>query len=164
ARRLRGLRRPAERAHLRDGRERGGGDGGTWPDGRDRGRFQGRAEGARHDHPRPGLRPQSGRRSRDPGPDPLFQRPPSRLPAEHPAPHARHVADADVILESACELEAAWMDPLARNARSGAPLVKLAEAAKLEIAKGDAEEPAGDPHVWQDPTNVQKMVEVIRDT
>src|SRR5206468_637535 len=61
-------------------------------------------------------------------------------------------------------LESSWFDPLSKDLKSGAQLVKLADAAQLQIEKGDEEEPQGDSHVWQDPTNAQKMVNAIRDT
>jgi ABC-type Zn uptake system ZnuABC Zn-binding protein ZnuA len=76
---------------------------------------------------------------------------------------ARKFAQADIVFENGLGLEP-WADSLATNVRSGVTVVKLAEAATLAIKQGDAEELAGDPHVWQDPTNVQKMVDVIRDT
>ncbi|MBI4492902.1 MAG: zinc ABC transporter substrate-binding protein [Chloroflexi bacterium] len=79
------------------------------------------------------------------------------------AEDARKIAQADVVLAIGIGLEP-WLDALARNARPGVQVVELAGAAKLQIEKGDdPEEPEGDPHVWQDPANTQKMVDVIRD-
>ncbi|MEA2639707.1 MAG: zinc/manganese transport system substrate-binding protein [Chloroflexota bacterium] len=79
------------------------------------------------------------------------------------ADDARNVANADVIFQNGVGLET-WLDKLAQNAKPSTLIVKLGEAASIPIRAGDAEEPAGDPHVWMDPTNVQLMVLVIRDT
>jgi ABC-type Zn uptake system ZnuABC Zn-binding protein ZnuA len=59
----------------------------------------------------------------------------------------------------------AWLEPLLTNVRPGTPVVKLGDQSGLQLLQGSGEEEAqGDPHVWQDPTNVQKLVIVIRDT
>ena len=79
------------------------------------------------------------------------------------AENARNFSQADLVLANGVGLEP-WLDSLGRNVRSGIPAVKLAEAAKLQIEKGDDREPDGDPHVWQDPTNAVKMVNAIRDS
>lgn len=43
--------------------------------------------------------------------------------------------------------------------------MKLGEQSELSLLQGSGtEQDQGDPHVWQDPTNVQKMVATIRDT
>jgi ABC-type Zn uptake system ZnuABC Zn-binding protein ZnuA len=85
------------------------------------------------------------------------------------ADDARKFTQADVIFHNGVGLEP-WLEDLAKNARPGVPIVNLAQAANLTILAGeheeDEEEPEhdkGDPHVWFDPTNVQKMVGVIRD-
>lgn len=79
------------------------------------------------------------------------------------ADDARKIAQADLILANGIGLEP-WLDVLARNARSGTSVVKVAEVAQIHVEKGGPDEPEGDPHVWQDPTDAQKMVIAIRDT
>jgi ABC-type Zn uptake system ZnuABC Zn-binding protein ZnuA len=83
------------------------------------------------------------------------------------AEDARRFAQADVVFYNGAGLET-WLDELAHNTRPGVPVVNLAEAANLTLRAGEEseDEPQGgdDPHIWFDPTNVQKMVNVIRDT
>jgi zinc/manganese transport system substrate-binding protein/manganese/iron transport system substrate-binding protein len=79
------------------------------------------------------------------------------------AADARAFSDADVIFANGVGLET-WFDSLAANARPGVPVVKLGEQSGIALRGGDADEPLGDPHVWFDPTNVQRMVANIRDT
>lgn len=79
------------------------------------------------------------------------------------AQDARNVADADLILMNGVGLEP-WMDRLAQNARPGVAIVKLGEEPGITLRPGDEETPMGDPHLWFDPTNVQRMVARIRDT
>jgi zinc/manganese transport system substrate-binding protein/manganese/iron transport system substrate-binding protein len=80
------------------------------------------------------------------------------------ADDARHVAQADIVFTNGVGLES-WLDPLLTNVRAGTPVVKLGEQSGIQLLQGAGpEESAGDPHVWQDPTNVQKMVVQIRDT
>ena len=89
------------------------------------------------------------------------------------ADDARKLALADVVFSNGAGLEP-WIDDLAKNVRPGVPVVPLAHAANLSLRAaehdehGEADEehehPAGDPHVWYDPTNVQKMVGVVGDT
>lgn len=80
------------------------------------------------------------------------------------AEDARKMGRADVVFSNGVQLEP-WFESLSKNARSGVPVVSLAVAAKLRIRGaegGDQGRPGiGDPHVWFDPTNVQKMVDVI---
>src|SRR2546428_2976507 len=78
------------------------------------------------------------------------------------AADARSVAGADLIVTNGVGLET-WFDSLGRNARSGVPIVKLGEESGIAVRPGDEEEPLGDPHVWFDPTNAQRMVNRIRD-
>jgi ABC-type Zn uptake system ZnuABC Zn-binding protein ZnuA len=78
------------------------------------------------------------------------------------ATDARNVAGADLILQNGVGLEP-WFERLAQNARPGAPILKLGEVSGIPLRRGDAETPMGDPHVWFDPTNVQRMVNAIRD-
>ena len=79
---------------------------------------------------------------------------------EPTAADARNIAQTDLILANGVGLES-WLDPLTKNKKTSTPVVKLAEGANLKIAEGNEEEPEGDPHVWQDPTNVKAMVDVI---
>ena len=79
------------------------------------------------------------------------------------AADARAVADADVIFANGVDLET-WFDRLARNARGGVPIVKLGEVSGITLRPGDESASLGDPHVWFDPTNAQRMVVGIRDT
>lgn len=79
------------------------------------------------------------------------------------AADARAFVDADVIFANGVDLET-WFDRLARNARSGVPIVKLAEAPGISLQPGDESDSLGDPHVWFDPVNAQHMVAAIRDT
>ncbi len=79
------------------------------------------------------------------------------------AADARSVADAAVIFTNGVGLEP-WFDRLAQNARPGVPIVKLAEVSSVPLLPGDRDNPVGNPHVWFDPTNVQRMVNTIRDT
>jgi ABC-type Zn uptake system ZnuABC Zn-binding protein ZnuA len=87
------------------------------------------------------------------------------------AEDARKLAQADLVFYNGVELEP-WIEDLARNARSQVPVLDLAETARLDVKAPEEEgedEPghaheSGDPHVWYDPTNVQKIVEVLRDT
>jgi ABC-type Zn uptake system ZnuABC Zn-binding protein ZnuA len=79
------------------------------------------------------------------------------------AADARGFADADVIFANGVGLET-WFDSLARNVRPGVPIIKLGEESGIAVRPGDEEEPLGDPHVWFDPTNAQRMVTKIRDT
>lgn len=88
------------------------------------------------------------------------------------AEDARKFTQADVVFHNGVGLEP-WLEDLAKNARPGVPIVNLAQAANLTIMAGEQEEhdegdaeheqSQGDPHVWFDPTNVQRMVGVIRD-
>jgi ABC-type Zn uptake system ZnuABC Zn-binding protein ZnuA len=76
---------------------------------------------------------------------------------------ARKFAQADVVFYNGVGLES-WLDDLAYNTRPGVPIVNLAETAGLAVRVGEKSEGDDDPHVWFDPTNVQKMVGAIRDT
>jgi ABC-type Zn uptake system ZnuABC Zn-binding protein ZnuA len=80
------------------------------------------------------------------------------------ADDARHLAQANVVFANGVGIET-WLDPLLTNVRSGTPVVKLAEQSGIQLLTGLGEEASSaDPHVWHDPTNVQKMVVTIRDT
>ena len=80
------------------------------------------------------------------------------------ADDARHLAQADVVFSNGLGLET-WLEPLLISVRSGVPVVKLGERSGIPQLTGLGEEAdAADPHVWHDPTNVQRMVAQIRDT
>jgi ABC-type Zn uptake system ZnuABC Zn-binding protein ZnuA len=79
------------------------------------------------------------------------------------AADARAFVDADVIFANGVDLET-WFDRLARNARSGVSIVKVAEVPGISLRPGDESGSLGDPHVWLDPVNVQHMAVAIRDT
>jgi ABC-type Zn uptake system ZnuABC Zn-binding protein ZnuA len=79
------------------------------------------------------------------------------------AADARAFADGDVVFANGADLET-WLDRLARNTRPGVRLVRLAESAEIALRPGDESTSLGDPHVWLDPTNAQRMVAAIRDT
>ncbi|MBO0884881.1 MAG: zinc ABC transporter substrate-binding protein [Mycobacterium sp.] len=80
------------------------------------------------------------------------------------ADDARKFAQADLVLANGVGLET-WMDPLLTNVPNGTPIVRLGDESDLPLLQGTGEEEqSGDPHVWQDPTNVEKMVVKIRDT
>src|SRR5205814_8582044 len=49
------------------------------------------------------------------------------------------------------------------NAKPGTRIVRLSDESGIPVRPGDEQEPVGDPHVWFDPTNVQRMVVTIRD-
>jgi zinc/manganese transport system substrate-binding protein len=80
------------------------------------------------------------------------------------ASDARSFAAADVVFANGVGLET-WLEPLLNNVRSGTPVVRLGEESGIAVTHGSGDEAEeGDPHVWQDPTNVQRMVAVIGDT
>jgi zinc/manganese transport system substrate-binding protein/manganese/iron transport system substrate-binding protein len=77
---------------------------------------------------------------------------------------ARNFAAADVVFANGVGLET-WLDPLLNNVRPGTAVVWLGDDSGIALLQGSGNEQSqGDPHVWQDPTNAQKMVSVIRDT
>ena len=79
------------------------------------------------------------------------------------ADDARKFAQADIVFANGVGLET-WLDPLLTNVPSTTPVVKLAQQSGITLLRGAGEEAdSGDPHVWQDPTNAQKMVATIRD-
>jgi ABC-type Zn uptake system ZnuABC Zn-binding protein ZnuA len=80
------------------------------------------------------------------------------------ADDARKFAQADLVFANGVGLES-WLDPLLTNVPANSPVVKLGDVSGIPLLQGlGAEEQSGDPHIWQDPRNVQKMVDVIRQT
>src|SRR5581483_2026377 len=59
------------------------------------------------------------------------------------------LAGAKLVVTSGVGLDA-WMGKVIANSGTHAPVVVASQA--LPIRKGDAAEPAGDPHWWHDPT------------
>jgi ABC-type Zn uptake system ZnuABC Zn-binding protein ZnuA len=85
-------------------------------------------------------------------------------PNQPTANDARNFATADIVFANGVGLET-WLDPLVSNVRPGTPVVRLGGDSGIALLPGSGDEQSqGDPHAWQDPTNVQKMVSVIRDT
>jgi ABC-type Zn uptake system ZnuABC Zn-binding protein ZnuA len=90
---------------------------------------------------------------------------PSADPHEYQptAVDARNVARADVLIANGLGLEGGWFQALAKNAPPDAQVIELAKLVSGQAQPAGPHESEGDPHVWQDPTNVRKMVPVIRD-
>ncbi len=70
------------------------------------------------------------------------------------ADDAKKLADADLILRSGVELEK-WMDKLIASSGTRAMVVDCSQGVALR--KGDAGDPAGDPHIWFNPQNAKQM-------
>jgi ABC-type Zn uptake system ZnuABC Zn-binding protein ZnuA len=71
---------------------------------------------------------------------------------------ATAISGAKLIVVSGVGVDA-WMDKVIANAGSGAPVVVASQGLKLR--KGDAQEPAGDPHWWHDPTNFERAARTV---
>ncbi len=81
--------------------------------------------------------------------------------AYEPTPSdARLVAEADLVLKHNIGLDR-WLDKIIENAGGHARVITV--TAGIPLAPGDAQEPAGDPHVWFDVTNAMTMTRNIRD-
>lgn len=68
---------------------------------------------------------------------------------------AQTISGAEIIFVYGVGLDE-FMDKAIANANSKAPVITV--TAGLTPLKGDDQEPAGDPHMWFDPTLAQKMV------
>lgn len=68
---------------------------------------------------------------------------------------ANAIAKADIVFVHGIGLDS-WMDKTVRNATANVPVITTTNG--INVLKGDANEPEGDPHVWFDPTLVQTMV------
>lgn len=77
---------------------------------------------------------------------------------EPTADDVKNIADADIVLRSGVELEK-WMDKLIQNSGTRATIVDCSQGATIH--KGDAEEPAGDPHLWFSTDNAKVMAHNI---
>jgi len=71
------------------------------------------------------------------------------------------VANADVVFINGVGLEETLMSLINNNVRKGVPVIEM--AAGLPLIGGDANEPAGNPHLWMDPQYAIHYVEQIRD-
>jgi ABC-type Zn uptake system ZnuABC Zn-binding protein ZnuA len=67
------------------------------------------------------------------------------------------LGDADVVFRSGRDLDG-WLDELIASAGSDAEEVRLTDFALATGSQGDV-----DPHWWQDPRNVERAVDAIRD-
>ncbi len=66
------------------------------------------------------------------------------------------IADADVLVKNGVGLEK-WLDDTVRSAGFDGTTVDASKGVPI-IAGDDPAEPAGDPHIWQSPTNAKIMV------
>lgn len=65
------------------------------------------------------------------------------------------IADADVTVKNGVDLEK-WFDDTIASASPRGAIVDASEG--VAVLPGDAEDPAGDPHIWHDPQNAKIMV------
>jgi ABC-type Zn uptake system ZnuABC Zn-binding protein ZnuA len=65
------------------------------------------------------------------------------------------VARADVLVKNGVGLER-WLDDTIKSAGFGGTTVDTSKG--VRIRQGDEEDPAGDPHIWQNPQNAKLMV------
>jgi manganese/iron transport system substrate-binding protein len=79
-----------------------------------------------------------------------------------PVPRSvQSVTDADLVIINGVGLEETLLNLINNNVRKGVPVVEM--AAGLLVIGGDANEPAGNPHLWLDPQYAVHYVERIRD-
>ncbi len=71
---------------------------------------------------------------------------------------ANAIAKADIVFVHGIGLDS-WMDKTIKSANVTAPVILTTSG--INVLKGDANAPDGDPHVWFDPTLVQTMVTTI---
>jgi ABC-type Zn uptake system ZnuABC Zn-binding protein ZnuA len=65
------------------------------------------------------------------------------------------IARADILVKNGVDLEH-WLDDTISSAGFQGTTVDTSKG--VQIRKGDEEDPAGDPHIWQNPRNVKIMV------
>jgi manganese/iron transport system substrate-binding protein len=70
------------------------------------------------------------------------------------------IANAQIIFENGVGLET-WLNKVIQNSGTRAPVIDTSKGVK--ILKGDAQEPQGDPHIWQSAANDIIMLNNIRD-
>jgi manganese/iron transport system substrate-binding protein len=68
------------------------------------------------------------------------------------------IADADLVVESGVGLEAAWLDDTVSSAGYEGEVVDASRGVRVRAGDGDAEQKAGDPHIWHDPADARIMV------
>ncbi len=68
------------------------------------------------------------------------------------------VADAEVVLVNGLDLDG-WIDDVVKS--SGTTTRPVVVTTGLTLRPGDDESPDGDPHVWLDPRNAEKMVQTM---
>jgi ABC-type Zn uptake system ZnuABC Zn-binding protein ZnuA len=68
------------------------------------------------------------------------------------------IADADVTVKNGVDLEK-WFDDTIASASPRGVIVDSSEG--VAVLPGDDEDPAGDPHIWHDPRNAERMVTTI---
>ncbi len=73
----------------------------------------------------------------------------------------RAVADAQLILENGVGIES-WLNKLIQNSGTHASVIDASKG--VQIRKGDAQEPLGDPHIWHSIPNAIIMLNNIRDS
>jgi ABC-type Zn uptake system ZnuABC Zn-binding protein ZnuA len=88
--------------------------------------------------------------------------PPGADPHEYePRPSdIRAIAESALVLRNGVGLDV-WLDKLITNAGGQHLLVTVSDG--VPVRKGDADEPAGDPHIWFSVTNAMTMTRNIRD-
>jgi ABC-type Zn uptake system ZnuABC Zn-binding protein ZnuA len=68
------------------------------------------------------------------------------------------IADADLVVKSGVGLEAAWLDDTVDAAGYQGEVVDASRGVTIRAGNGDADQAAGDPHIWHDPVNARTMV------
>jgi ABC-type Zn uptake system ZnuABC Zn-binding protein ZnuA len=68
------------------------------------------------------------------------------------------IARADVVVKNGVDLEK-WFDDTIASASPRGVVVDASEG--VDVLPGDDEDPAGDPHIWQDPDNAIRMATTI---
>jgi ABC-type Zn uptake system ZnuABC Zn-binding protein ZnuA len=68
------------------------------------------------------------------------------------------IADADLVVKSGVGLEAAWLDDTVGAAGYEGEVVDASRGVTVRAGNGEAEQAAGDPHIWHDPANARTMV------
>jgi ABC-type Zn uptake system ZnuABC Zn-binding protein ZnuA len=68
------------------------------------------------------------------------------------------IADADLVVENGVGLEASWLDDAVDAVGYGGEVVDTSRGVRVRTGDGEAEQAAGDPHIWHDPANARIMV------
>jgi ABC-type Zn uptake system ZnuABC Zn-binding protein ZnuA len=72
----------------------------------------------------------------------------------------QQIADADVLIKNGVDLER-WFETSIESAEPSGEIVDASNGVKIREGSGSAEESSGDPHIWQNPRNVEVMVHDI---